>query len=79
MSPTDEEIKQMLTERIEKDYTYHAPKGDQVDRYTQLRTKAKELALLIAELTPYSREQSLAFTHLDEVVMFANAAIARNE
>jgi hypothetical protein len=30
-------------------------------------------------MTPVSREQSLALTHLEEVVMFANAAIARNE
>jgi hypothetical protein len=79
MSPTAEEMKQMLLERIERDFTYHAPKGDQAERYTQLRDKAKEFALLIAELTPYSREQSLAFTYLEQAVMIANASIARNE
>ena len=68
-----------LKERLERDFTYHAPKGDQPERYIKIRDKAKELALLISDLTPNSREQSLAFTKLDEVVMHANSAIARNE
>jgi hypothetical protein len=69
----------MMEARIERDFTYHPPKGDQAERYVKLRDKAKELALLIAKLTPASREQSSALTKLDEVVMHANAAIARNE
>lgn len=60
-------------------YTYHAPKGNQTERYEQLRAKAKELAALIDELAPESREQSLAHTNLEQSVMWANAAIARNE
>lgn len=68
-----------LKERIERDFTYHAPKSGQPERYTQMREKAKELALLIADLTPQSREQSLAITQLEQSVFFANAAIARNE
>jgi hypothetical protein len=68
-----------MRERIERDFTYHPPKGDQAERYVRIRDKAKELALLIVEVTPASREQSSALTKLDEVVMHANAAIARNE
>ncbi len=68
-----------LRKRIERNFTHHPPKGDQLERYTSIRTHAKVLAQCIAELTPASREQSVAFTKLDEVVMFANAAIARNE
>jgi hypothetical protein len=60
-------------------FTYHAPKGDQTERYEIIRKQASELAVKIAHLTPKSREQSLAFTHLEEAVMWANAAIARNE
>lgn len=60
-------------------YKYHAPKADQPERYTALRAKAKELAILIEGTTPASREQSLAFTNLEQAVMWANAAIARNE
>jgi hypothetical protein len=79
MHPTPEDITRSLTERIENNFTYHAPKGDQAQRYVALREKAQEFALAIAELTPYSHEQSLAFTQLEDAVMWANAAIARNE
>ena len=51
-----------IQDRIENDFTYHAPKDGQQDKYEQLRGKGKELALLIAELAPTSREQSVALT-----------------
>ena len=57
---------------------YHAPKEGQAEKYDQLRSKAKELAYLIDELCPNSREKSLATTKLEESVMWANASIARN-
>jgi hypothetical protein len=68
-----------IRERIENDFTFHPFKGDQRERCKQLHEKAKELALLIAELTPTSREQSLALTHVEDAVMKATAAIVRNE
>jgi hypothetical protein len=64
---------------IEKRFTYHPPKGNQLIRYERLRDAAKSFAYLIKQSTPYSREQSLALTHLEDVVYCANAAIARNE
>jgi hypothetical protein len=64
---------------ITKRFTYHKPHGDQPARYVELRDKAKEFAELIVELTPASREQSLALTKLEESVFWANASIARNE
>ena len=64
---------------IENNFTYHTPKVDQVGRYISIREKAKELAYMIDELCPESRERSLAMTKLEECVMWANAAIARNE
>lgn len=65
--------------RLNNTFTYHAPLSDQPARYTSIRDKAKELAVELLENTPPSREQSLALTKLEEAVMFANAAIARNE
>lgn len=65
--------------RIERDFTYHAPKTGQTERYEQIRAKAKELALLIVASTPMSREQSLALTNIEQAVMWANASIARHE
>lgn len=64
---------------LEKRFTYHPPKGDQAVRYAQIRADAKQFALMIDELAPDSREKSLAVTALEEAVMWANAAIARNE
>ena len=64
--------------KIENAYTYHAPKDGQPEKYQAIREKAKELAYLILELVPPSREQSLAMTKLEECSMWANAGIARN-
>ena len=68
-----------MNERIENDFTYHAPVGDQVARYEQIRDTAKEFAYEIVDFTPPGREQSLALNNLDQVVFWANAAIARGE
>ncbi len=68
-----------MDSEIEIRFTYHAPKAGQRERYEALRDKAKELALLIDASCPESREKSLALTKLDEVIMWANAAIARRE
>lgn len=69
----------MNHEELENRYTYHAPKESQPERYERIRYKAKMLAAYINEYCPDSREKSLAFTKIDEAVMWANAAIARNE
>lgn len=64
---------------IENNFTYHAPKNGQPEKYEALRAKGKELAYLIVEHCPSSRERSLAMTKLEEAIMWANASIARNE
>ena len=69
----------MDQKEIEKRFTYHPPEGSQAQRYEYIRSWAKWLALHICEMTPASREQSLAITALEECVMWSNAAIARNE
>lgn len=63
---------------LENVFKYHRPKGDQADKYIQIREKAKELAILLLELCPESRERSLALTKIEESSMWANASIARN-
>lgn len=73
------EITQKMGDQIDKTFTYHAPKDDQPERYVALRDMAKSLAYSIVKNTPSSREQSLAITHLEEAIFYANAAIARNE
>jgi hypothetical protein len=64
---------------IARRFTYHAPKPDQVPRYNSIRELANAFACHLVRTCPESRELSLAMTHLEEAVMQANAAIARNE
>jgi len=68
-----------ISAKIENNFNYHAPKEGQPEKYTAIREKAKELANVIEELCPNSREKSLAMTNLEQAMMWANASIARNE
>lgn len=67
-----------MNEQIEKAFTYHRPTEGQPEKYGRLRDTAKAFAYLIDELVPNGREKALAMTKLEEVVMWANAGIARN-
>lgn len=72
-------------EELKRAFTYHPPSDvkmaglTQAKRYEHLRACAFAFAQAIQEFTPQSREQSLAMTNLEQSVMWANAAIARNE
>lgn len=66
-------------EKINKAFTYHPPQGNQADQYIEIRARAKVLAEVLTTFCPASRELSLALTNLEQAVMWANAAIARNE
>lgn len=70
---------EVMNKQIENNFTYHPPKPGQPEMYQKLRDKAKELAYLIEELCPFSRETSLAMTHLETAVFWANASIARSD
>lgn len=69
----------MDVQELDKRFTYHAPKGDQPQRYEDLRGLAKALAGVLVARCPDSRELELAIEHLETAVFWANAAIARNE
>lgn len=73
------EITDDLRKQLENSYTYHAPKGNQPERYVEIRDAAKEFALKICECAPNSRERSIALTDLEKVVTMVNKAIACNE
>lgn len=60
-------------------FTYHPPTRGQPERYGRIRVKALELARLVEAEVPPSREQSLAWTAIEEAVMWANAGIARRD
>lgn len=63
---------------LENRFTYHPPDDGQAAHYEVLRHQGLLLGNVINELTPDSREKSLAITHVEQAVMWANAAIARN-
>lgn len=68
-----------LRARLTASFTYHAPTDSQRIRYQALRDRAFGLAVDLVNLTPPGREQSLALTKLEEVIMWANKAIACGE
>lgn len=72
-------ISDQLYTDLENRFTYHKPIGDQQERYQKLRFNAKVLAFDISKNCPPSFETSLALTHLEQAIFWANAAIARNE
>jgi hypothetical protein len=59
-------------------FTYHPPTVTQTGLYEEIRERALNLGLWLDEVLPDSREKSLAFTALDDMVMSANASIARH-
>lgn len=65
--------------RLENNFEYHSPKESQADRYIDIRSRARSFSYELVQSCPPSRELSLALTALEECVMWANAAIARNE
>ena len=65
--------------RLDNNFTYHSPKSDQPERYVLIRDEAKQIAGTLLRVCPRSRELSVALTHLEDMVMWANASIARNE
>jgi hypothetical protein len=60
-------------------FQYHAPKGDQVERYQKIREAGKALALVIMNTVPSCADRSAAIRKVREAVMTANAGIAINE
>lgn len=64
---------------IDNWFKYHAPQGNQTERYELIRAKARELAIMIVDCTPPSADQTAAIRKLRECVMTANAAIACGE
>ena len=62
---------------VDTRFTYYPPKDKQPEIYQLIREKAKQFGNYISVYCPDGREQSLAMTKLEEVVMWTNAGIAR--
>lgn len=64
---------------IEHRFAFHAAsRQEKADEHTSARQGCRQLADRLNELLPEGREKSLAITKLEEVMFWANAAIARS-
>ena len=68
----------MQTEDIDNRFSFHPVKSE-ADKvaHEQIREKLREIAHFVNVMVPEGREKSLAITHLEEAMMWANAGIAR--
>lgn len=68
----------MLPEEIARRFAFHAPATQEKrDEHTSVRQACRRLADELNERLPEGREKSVAVTKLEEVMFWANAAIAR--
>lgn len=66
--------------QIDKRFSHHPPTRENVvELHEATRGLVKRCGSALNILLPESREKSLAFTALEEALMWANAAIARNQ
>lgn len=68
-----------MNDKIENNFKHHPPKSkDTIMTHEDVRSECKHLANMLDSLLPESREKSIAMTKLEEVMMWSNASIARN-
>lgn len=68
----------MQSADIQNRFAFHpATTAEKRGDHTAVRTHCADLAHFINEHVPDGREKALAITHLEETMMWSNAAIAR--
>lgn len=69
----------MSPEDIEHRFAFHAATTEEKrNEHTSVRENCRQLADFLNDKLPEGREKALAITHLEEVMFWGNAAIARN-
>lgn len=63
---------------LENRFTYHSSTAEQTQKYELIRSIAHSYSTVLNEMVPDGREKALALTKLEELVFWANAAVARN-
>lgn len=70
---------EILAERINIDFAFHPATPDTGPRHDRIRRLCRSLAHELTAEVPTGRELSCALTALEEVMMWSNAGIAREE
>lgn len=69
----------MIPEDIDNRFAFHAATTEEKrNEHTSVRENCRQLAIFLNEKLPEGREKVLAITHLEEVMFWGNAAIARD-
>lgn len=66
-----------MNDELRKRFEYHNVNEDQIEKIEEIRRKFIEIAFLIDEVCPVSREKALSLTNLETASFYANASIAR--
>jgi hypothetical protein len=64
---------------LDSRFDHHAPDAVKAQLHQLIRNVFKDSAEVVAHELPECREKSLAITKLEEAMMWANAAISRND
>jgi nanoRNase/pAp phosphatase (c-di-AMP/oligoRNAs hydrolase) len=71
-------MEKVYDDDINKRFDHHAPDEFKIQKHQIVRSSVKATAQDLFELLPEGREKALALTKLEEALMWANAAIARD-
>jgi len=67
-----------ISDDINRRFDHHPPKDENtIEDHKAVREEVKATAVFLDLILPEGREKALALTKLEEVLMYANAAIAR--
>jgi len=70
----------MSPDDITNRFAFHAATTEEKrNEHTSVRENCRQLADFLNEKLPEGREKALAITHLEEVMFWGNAAIARSK
>lgn len=64
---------------MKKTYAYHKPSPDGLEKIAKLREAFSNLHDIIEELSPQSREKSVALTNLETTAMWAIKSVVYND
>lgn len=72
--------KEELIDRCIRNTQYHPPSSPEiVTAHENIRAAAANFLMALVENTPVCREQAVALTQAEDAMMWANAAVARNQ